>query len=312
MWLQRLLQSTTMLSSAVGWAFLALTSAWADGLNAPPATTLAPAVDAVNEKFEAFGGTLGNSSIYGGNGSVTVPLQGPFGAQLDGTIGSLGGNDFAVISGHWFWRDPGVGLVGLYGSDAYWDRFGGVDAAHIGAEGERYWGPFTVQGLAGVEFGNSASTSSTATTVGPTFTTTSTFTSGISVPTRFFDEINLKYYFTDNISGYIGQRYLGGENALALGGEIAQPLGHGILASAFVEGRVGQDNFRGVWGGLKFYFGPTDKPLMARHRQEDPNNWNVDNLFGLTNNQYSSGSTAQSCTIGPVGGGCETPFFGDG
>lgn len=100
--------------------------------------------------------------------------------------------------------------------------------------------------------------------------------------------------------------------ALALGGEIAQPLGHGILASAFVEGRVGQDNFRGLWGGLKFYFGPTDKPLMARHRQEDPNNWNVDNLFGLTNNQYSSGSTAQSCTIGPVGGGCETPFFGDG
>ena len=56
--------------------------------------------------------------------------------------------------------------------------------------------------------------------------------------------------------------------ALALGGEIAQPLGHGIFASAFVEGRVGQDNFRGLWGGLKFYFGPTDKPLMARHRQE--------------------------------------------
>ncbi len=311
------LQSTTMLTGLIGCTFLATATAWADGpivTNAPPPTvTPAPAVDAVNEKFDAFGGSIGNESIYGVDGSVTVPLQGPFGAQLDSTFGSLGGNGIAEISGHWFWRDPASGLFGLYGSEAYWDRYGGINVGHVGAEGEHYWGPFTVQGIAGVEFGNSASTASSITTVGPIFTTISTFVNGYDVRTRFFDEVNLKYYLTEDVSAYVGQRYLGGENALALGAEVAKPLGHGIMASAFVEGRVGQDNFHGIWGGLKFYFGPTDKSLMARHRQEDPNNWNVDNLFGITNNQTSSSSSAQSCTLGPGPGpgGCETPFFGD-
>ena len=49
------------------------------------------------------------------------------------------------------------------------------------------------------------------------------------------------------------------------------PLGNGIMGSAFVEGRVGEDDFHGVWGGLQFHFGPTGKTLMARERQGDPN-----------------------------------------
>ena len=315
---RRMLRSSTMLSGLVGCTFLATVSAWADGTivtKAPPPVVLAPAVDSFNEKFEAFGGTIGNQTIYGANGSVTAPLQGPFGAQLDGTFGSLGGQSLGEVSGHLFWRDPATGLLGLYGSEAYWNQFGGINVGHAAFEAERYWGPFTVQGIAGVEFGNSASTNSTTTNIGPIVTTTSTLANGVDVRTRFFDEINLKYYFTEDISGYVGQRYLGGENALALGAEVARPIGHGIMASAFVEGRVGQENFHGIWGGLKFYFGPSDKSLMARHREEDPNNWNVDNLFGITNNQTTSSSTAQSCTIGTGGsgpGGCETPFFGDG
>ena len=165
-----------------------------------------------------------------------------------------------------------------------------------------------MEGVAGVEFGNSASSTSTTTTVGPIFTTTSTFVNSFNVSTRFFDEINLKYYVTDDISAYVGQRYLGGENALALGAEIARPIGHGIMASAFVEGRIGEDNFHGVWGGLKFYFGPSEKSLIARHRQEDPNNWNIDNLFGIMNNNTTSSSTTQSCTFGrkPGSHSCET------
>ena len=80
-----------------------------------------------------------------------------------------------------------------------------------------------------------------------------------------------------------------------------------MLASAFVEGRFGEDDFHGVWGGLKVYFGPTDKPLIARHRQEDPPSWNVDNLFAILNNH--SMTTSQSCVHGLNGSGnCETAF----
>lgn len=300
-----ILRSTTMLSGVVGCAFLAVTTAWADDLplftKAPMATvapTLGPAVDALNEKLDVFGGSIANQSIYGVNGSITTPLPGQFGAQLDGTFGSLGGAGLAEIAGHWFWRDPSNALLGLYASETYWDRYGGINAGHVAVEGERYWGPFTLQGIVGIEFGGSASGSFT--NVGPALDT-------YDVATRFFDEINLKYYFTNDISGYIGQRYLGGQNALALGGEVALPLGNGMMGSAFVEARVGEDEFHGIWGGLKLYFGPTDKPLIDRHRQEDPNNWNVDNLFGILNNHSTS------CVLGPRTGhpgNCEAPSGG--
>src|SRR5262249_11716899 len=113
----------------------------------------------------------------------------------------------------------------------------------------------------------------------------------IDVKTRFFDKVNLAYYLTDNWKGFVGHRYLGGKHALALGTEFALALGGGRMASAFVEGRVGQGDFHGVWGGLKIYFGQKDKPLIARHRQDDPNNWQLDDLFSLTNS-FSSSSTA--------------------
>jgi hypothetical protein len=302
-----------MLSGVVGCAFLATCSAWADDPmvnKAPPpvATGLTPAVDSFNSKFEALGGSVSGLSLYGVNGSVTVPVSDAFGAQVDGLAGSLGGSTVAGVAGHWFWRDPNTALLGLYGSETHWDRLGGLDVVHLGVEGERYWGPFTLQGVAGVEFGNSRST--TVTTVGPIVT--STVVNSFNIATRYFDEINLRYYFTEDSNGYVGHRYLGGKNALALGAEFAQPLGHGVMASLFVEGDIGEDNFNGAWGGLKFYFGPNDKTLKDRHRREDPNNWNVDNLGGATNGSNSGNgntTTTQSCTngINPETGTCFGP-----
>ncbi len=332
-----LLRSTTMLSGMAGGAFLVASAAWAADMTPPLTTkdplanivpaTLAPAVDAVNYKLDGFGGELSNRTFYGSNGSVTFPLGGQFGAQIDGTLGGLDNRFAAAAAGHLFWRNPGAGLLGVYGSWNYWDQFGGANVGHVAAEGEAYWGQFTLQGIVGVEFGNSVSGTTpagvTATTVvGPVITTTTAMTAslinGFSVPTRVFDEINLKYYFTNDISGYAGHRYLGGRNALALGAELAQPLGRGVMASAFVEGWVGEDSFTGIWGGLKLYFGPNDKPLITRQRTEDPNNWDVDNFFGILNNHTtnttSSSSSTESCTNGTGGGptsqpkNCELPI----
>ena len=76
------------------------------------------------------------------------------------------------------------------------------------------------------------------------------------------------------------------------------------------KGRVGENNASGVWGGVKLYFGPTDQPLIARHRNEDPNNWNVDNLFGILGNHATTVGSARTCTLGrDLGnkGNCENP-----
>jgi hypothetical protein len=65
-----------------------------------------------------------------------------------------------------------------------------------------------------------------------------------------------------------------------------------------VEARYGDHDFHGVWGGVKLYFGQSDKPLMARHRRDDPPLWIADSLFSIINNQGSSltSATSQSST----------------
>ncbi len=184
--------------------------------------------------------------------------------------------------------------------------------AQVAGEAEHYFGRWTIQGIAGVEWGNSASNTTVSTLIVPQngnipgVITTNFFTEGYDVQTRFFDQINIKYYITDNFAGYIGHRYLGGQNALALGGETAVSLGRGMMASAFVEARLGEHAYNGVWGGLKFYFGQKDKTLMQRHRQDDPPIW--DTLHSILNNYNSSGSSSsqQFCQFGPpFNGSCE-------
>jgi hypothetical protein len=305
-----MLLSTTILSGVVGGYLLAPSVANAADLTpyfkATPLPAFEPAVDAVNVKWEGLGGSIIGKSVYGGAGSITFPVQSSFGAQIDGSAGKLDGDTFGSVAGHWFWRNPTQALVGLYGSYTSWDRFGGVHVGQAAAEGEIYNGRFTLQGIAGVEFGNSVSSTQAALLIVPVggfgripgTSTLITATQGFDIGTRFFDQINLKYYFTDNAEVYVGHRYLGGKNAAAFGGEFALPLSRGLLGSAFVEARVGEADFHGIWGGVKFYFGSGDKPLIQRHRTQDPTNWTVDTLFSILNNHNSSSgsSTQQFCT----------------
>jgi hypothetical protein len=290
-------------------------------LKAPPAPLFEPAVDAFNAKLEGLGGSIGGRSLAGAAGSVTFPLQSPqYGFQVDGAAGSLVGDAFGAVAGHLFWRNPSNALFGLYGNFTSWDRFGGVHVGQVAAEGEYYNGRFTLQGIAGVEFGNTVSNTQSSLFTVPvggggaiagtgTLTTT---TQGFGIGTRYFDQINLKYYLNDYLSAYVGHRYLGGRNAAAFGGEMSLPLGRGVLGSAFVEARVGEADFHGIWGGVKLYFGPDDKSLIARQRREDPNNWSVDTLFSIINNSTSSGSssTNQFCSDGstPSNGACDVPM----
>jgi len=276
-------------------------------LSSTPTVNYAPAVDGVNGKSETFGGAISNRALAGNAGALTLPVTGNLGAQIDAAFGSFDQRGFGNIAGHFFWRNPNQALFGIYSSYTAWDQWGGAYVGQVAAEGEYYVGRFTVQGIAGVEWGNHASmtgvfTSTVPPTATPIFggpgtpgvTTTTTLTSMFDVKTRFFDMVNFKYYFTDDTLGYIGHRYLGGKNALALGGEYAFPIRGALKVSAFLEGRVGESNVNGVWGGLKFYMDPKDKPLIARHRQDDPNIWSTDTLFSIVNSLTTSGSSSSS------------------
>jgi hypothetical protein len=303
-----------MLSGMVGCTFLTASAAFAADLSMyarTPAQTLGPAVDGFNVKLDSYGGSVANRSIYGGTGSLSMPLGGQYGLQIDGNLASLDGNAFGVGGGHWFWRNPSQALLGIYGSSTFWDRFGGVNVNHVGGESELYLGAVTLQGVAGVEFGNSATSTTTSVVTTPSGTTTTTTTEAFSIKTRFFDQINLKYYFNNDLSGYVGHRYLAGRNALALGVELARPLGGGLMASAFVEGRIGENDNHGIWGGLKLYFGRTDKPLIERNRRDDPAQWSTDAAFSLFGANHTGSSNSTSACFGTISsqGICEVGVF---
>lgn len=283
-----------MLAGTVGAAFACGNQAFAADMatKAPPSSSAncVQAVDGVNGKIGGFGGSAANHSYAGSEGSVSLPLGCEFGAQIDGLASSFDNRFLAGAAAHLFMRNPAQGLLGVYGDYLNWDQFGGVRVGHIGGEGELYNGQWTVRGLVGVEHGDSKSV-----TVG-------SVVQNFNMPTRFFDQVDIAYYLQDNLEVFAGQRYLGGKNAAAFGGEWGMPLGHGIMASLFAEGLVGENSFHGGWGGLRFYFGEKDKTLIRRHREDDPTDWDNDTLFGITNSGTQTGlpATPPPCT----GDGC--------
>ena len=280
--------STTMLTSVFSGLLLAPFTAAAADLytKAPllPAQTYLPAVDGVNWKIGGLGGAFDGRTIVAGTASVSIPLGMAYGLQLDGAAGSFDGRFMGATGAHLFWRNPTQALFGMYGSFTHWDKAGGLNAGQVAGEGELYFGRFTLQGIAGVEFGNSRSE-----TVGG-------FIDTYDIDTRFFDKINLAYYFTDDLKAFVGHRYLGGRHALALGAEWAFRVNGPTMASLYVEGRVGEENYNGIWGGLRFYVGQKDKTLIQRNRQDDPIEWTPETLFSISN----SLTTRPVPTVGPA------------
>jgi hypothetical protein len=288
-----ILLASTMLSGIAGATLIGSgrTEA-ADLVVKAPFDASLPAVDGVNGKIEVYGGEINQDSVFAVGGSLSAPLPNrQWGLQIDASAGSLDSAAFATVAPHLFYRNPERGLFGFYGSYTNWDQLGGVYLVQLSGEGEYYFGRFTVQGVAGVEFGNTINACCSTAPAGgpfsaPGFSVTGTLFDGHS---RFFDQVNLKYYITDDWSAYIGHRYLGERNAFAGGSEFAMPFGGGTMASLFVEGRIGESNYTGIWGGVKFYFGNRDKTLIRRQREDDPNTW--DTLQSILNERGSSTST---------------------
>lgn len=266
----------------------------------PAATGCVQAVDGVNGKIGGLGGAFGNfgdKELAQAEASLAAPLGCGLGAQLDLSGGSFDGRFIGTVAGHLFGRDPSRGLLGVYGDYTRWNQFGGVRVGHVGPEAEGYFGHWTVQGVAGAEFGNTAS--------GVVGSVLNTF----NIRTRFFDEINLAYYPADDLEVYVGHRYLGGLNAAAFGTELGVPLGHGMMAGLFAEATAGEHADHGIWGGVRVYLGQKDKTLIRRHREDDPAVWNNGPPSSANNGSQTTAASATSCSAPDllIDGICQLP-----
>ncbi len=252
--------------------------AHADGLNDPlsaPAPGSLPAVSGINGKIAAFGGEVEDEGLGGIMGSVTVPIGERFGLQIDGMAGSAN-DSFYGVAGHLFWRDPSIGLFGVYGSYAEWDyrrtdpavilRNGvidtiGADVGRIGIEGQLYLDRFSLEGIAGFQSGSLDGT---------------------------FGKATLAFYATDNLRFDVSVAGSDYGTTNSVGVEWAPGLDSPV--SFFADGTFSSDDQR-VFGGVKFYLAAEQKSLIRRHREDDPENELPFDLFQIVGGEHCPAGT---------------------
>jgi hypothetical protein len=216
----------------------------------------------------------------------------------------MGANSFGTgvsgtAAGHGFWRDPDIGMVGVYGSGLYSSISNGHSVWQTAGEFESYQGQVTLQALLGLQGFTRYSSPSTISFPNANY-------SGFCPnPTRFMDDVSLKYYPTDNFSLSIGHIYTRGNNSAYVSSEYLFPVISPIemQMSGYLEASFGWNNSSTVLAGLKIYFNNKTKTLIRIHRENDPQ---THDLLAIKNNSAPRQKPALSDILGVVhsGDGC--------
>jgi hypothetical protein len=221
-----------------------------------------PAVSTINGKLGVFAGTAGGVFIPGIVGSLSLPAGHQYGLQLDGLVATSGGDGAYGIGGHFFWRDPAQGLLGLYAGYVHRDfgttiTINGFDATgegtgKVGLEGEWYMDNLSLEGFAGYQFGTN---------------------------TGFAGRGTVAFYPNPDLRLDLSVRHLVGPGVIGSVGLEWQPPATSM--SLFADAGVSQN--AGTYGqfGIKFYAGAGQKSLIQRHREDDPSVDLPHDLFGI-------------------------------
>ena len=226
-----------------------------------------PAVDGPSGKLMFIHGGANGDKWTGLEGAVTVPLGHRFGLQLDGAAGgldgSLGKSAFYGTGAHLFWRDPSTGMVGIEAGFARLDAMGGINTYSLGLEAERYWNSVTLGGLVGLTDASGASHS----------TALGNFRYDPSA--HFVAGTNLTWYPDDNLALTISGALSGSQMAAGMGVEWAPASTSSAQPSIFARAVLHEGGDVSALAGLSVYFGGQPKPLIRRHREDDPAIGNV-------------------------------------
>jgi len=234
-----------------------------------------PAVSQINGKISAEGGGGAGHPLGEGIGSITAPVGHSFGVQLDGGVGSSNGNMVWGVAGQGFWRDPNIGLLGVFSTHMHLDLSlpgeNGVQLTRTGVEGEYYFAQFTPS----VQIGDQTS----------------------GAHRGAFGVLNLSWYPLDNLELKGGADLNPGRDLALLSGEYQLGLSSLPGLSVFAESGISgsRDNYALV--GFRYYFGP-DKTLIRRHREDDPPALVINQILGATFANIRPAAT----TCAPSGG----------
>lgn len=209
-----------------------------------------PAVSEVNGKVDYAGGNMNSSEGHNFSASITLPVSHQFGFQADGLYSRISDLNFYGGAGHLFWRDPGIGLLGLTGGYLYRDGFDRINTFQAGAEGQVYYKAFT--------FGFFAGVGSIDYQYAAPFIDTH--------PTKFVGRVSADYYPLENLR--LGASFTTAFREKMGRGEIEYqtPIPGVALTGEVAVGDHGYDDWL---IGVRYYFGG-HKTLRERQRQDDP------------------------------------------
>jgi hypothetical protein len=217
-----------------------------------------PAVEEINGKIGYAGGGLNSAEGHNFDGSITFPVSRQFGFQADALYSRIDSHDFYGGAGHFFWRDPTSGLVGITGG--YLVR-SGLNAFQVGAEGEYYLGDFTFGVFAGVgsiEYDNAA----------PFIDTN---------PTSFVGRVSADWYALEDLRVGVSYTTVFENNLVKSEVEYQTPVRGLALTGEVAAGDHGYDHWL---LGARYYFGGK-KSLRDRQRRDDPRSLMPQILHGL-------------------------------
>lgn len=215
-----------------------------------------PAVSDINAKVSPFGAAMGvdrasDEGAAGLAGSLTLPLARAFGLQVDGAYAKLSNDDFASTGAHLFWRDPDIGMLGVYGGYAWLDQEGGHEVSRVGLEAQRFIDRVTLDGAVGYRFGD--------------------------IDHDIYGRAKLDYYPADDLMLSAGYAYEGSGFA-TLGAEYQFASDASAGAALFAEASLNDDSSYAVLGGLRVFIGES-MSLISRHRRQDPPSYLTNDLI---------------------------------
>jgi len=206
-----------------------------------------PAVSDINGKVELGGGwadldDISSDEVFRGGAALSFPVGDMFGIQADLTALDAFGDTAVGGALHAFTRDPNSYLLGAYGG--YVDA-GPANIWYVGPEAELYLDNISIEAVGGyMDISN-------------------------GVGSEFYAMGKLALYATDNLRLSVGASTVANFESANAGLEWFMGDA-GLPVSLTVEGRLGEDGFTSIMGGLSLYFGGEEKSLIRRHREDDP------------------------------------------
>ena len=209
-----LMRVAPVLACSIHLFCFSLAASAADAPQAAPAKS-GPAVDGFNTKFDGLAGSLSGAPLYATSGLLAMPLGYNYGLEFTATGGSLDGKGFGGVGTNLFWRNPAVGRVGIIADYMKMETdISNVDAYRVSAEGQYYFGRFTLHGQAGAVMNGAMR----ADLSGHTYTAT-------EGQTHFTSSAALDYYLLDDLKVSVGHSYSNDKHAATLGAEWGFAIG---------------------------------------------------------------------------------------